>query len=69
MATKGKGTMLTCLLGLKQLDQGVNEKHVWFRLGWLKGPYETNKGTQNETQIAPKCSQIEVEAKPKKHEE
>jgi hypothetical protein len=53
-ATKGKGTMLTQPLDLEQFNQGVNKKLVQFHPRWLKGSYETNKGTRNELQTTPK---------------
>jgi hypothetical protein len=61
--------MLIRPLGLKQFDQGVSKKPIWPCLGWLKGSYGINKGTQNNIQTTPKWSYIEPKANPKKQKE
>jgi hypothetical protein len=60
--------MLIRLLGFAQFGQKVGEKHVWPHFIWLKGSYETNKGTRNDIPTIPKWSWTELEANLKKQE-
>jgi hypothetical protein len=54
MATRGKRTMLIRSLGLEQFDHGVSVKPTSPPPKWFERSYETNEGTQNETQTTPK---------------
>jgi hypothetical protein len=54
--------MLIYSSNLEQFDQKVNEKLAWLHHGWFEGSYETNKCTQNKTQIAP--NGVKLNSKP-----